>query len=318
MAFQIKEAPESRQVNSSREGYVVTRTYIAWSDATADEGVLLDTEALSQDPIIESLGDAHPTIDNLVIKDIEISVNTQTLNRGYIVYSYGRIDRAGNQGGGVSTPDANGEMWTFNMVSQTTHINAVLNDINGKPQQYTYDGATPRGVQKFTAINFDDETVTGADVYRPAEAVNVTKIYPDYTDVNQSYRKTLRSLRNTVNNATWPNGSEFSAGELLFLGADISYNLAEGSATVNYSFLAGDTQKKQKYTVWAKDATESTETTVVELPKVYPFQILWAPIDRRQVPVSGGKSKTVLHVKSLNVADVYRYGDFSQLKIGGD
>jgi hypothetical protein len=254
----------------------------------------------------------------VVLKSIKVVANAEVLNRGTVTYEYARSDRGGNQGGGTSTPDANGELWTFNLVSQTTSINAVKTK-NGVAQQVTYDGSALLGeTGRYSAINFDDDSVTGVDVYRPAETVSVTKVYDSISQVNQSYRETLRSLQNTVNDSTWPNNSEFGPGELLFLGADISYNLDEDTATINYSFQAGNPQPEQKYTVWKSGDITDTETVEVTVAKLYPFQIIWAPIERRKKEPLGEKSKSVYNTKSINVADVYEYGDFTQLKISGD
>jgi len=319
MAYQYEEIPSSRSTSKARGGYTNTRIFKVWSDLPADENVLLDPEAVALDAGIIALGTAHPTVPAITLKNWKIDANAEATNRGTVTYEYFRSDRGGNQGGGISTPDADGEIWTFNLVSQSTSINAVKNDENGYPQQITYDGAHKTGAQLHSAINFDDNGAQGVDVYRPAETVSVTKVYDSVAEVNQSYRETLRSLQNTVNDSTWPNRSEFKAGELLFLGADISYNLAEDTATVNYSFQAGNPQPEQKYEVWA-DPNSDTDLTVTEakVKKVNPFQIQWAALDRRLVEVAGDPTASKTKVKSINVADVYEYGDFTQLKIEGN
>jgi hypothetical protein len=320
MAYQYEELPTSRSTGKARGGYTNTRIFKVWSDLPADETVLLDPEAVALDAGIVALGTAHPTIPAVVLKSIKVVANAEVLNRGTVTYEYARSDRGGNQGGGTSTPDADGEIWTFNMVSQTTSISAVKNDGNTGPQQLTYDGANKKGAQLYSAVNFDDNGAQGVDVYRPAETVSVTKVYDSVAEVNQSYRETLRSLQNTVNDSTWPNRSEFKPGELLFLGADISYNLDEDTATVNYSFQAGNPQPEQKYEVWADpDDPDAVVTTMITVPKINPFQIVWAPLDTRiQKASATQKALTFTYVKSINVADVYEYGDFTQLKIEGN
>jgi len=207
------------------------------------------------------------------------------------------------------------------MVSQSTNINTVKADENTLPQQMTYDGQTLTGAQKTAVIGATDEGIEGVEVYRPTETVNVTKVYDDISDVSKSYRETLRSLQNTVNEAQWPENSEFNAGELLFLGADISYNIEENSVTVNYSFQAGARIREQKFEVWKDDATLEDQTAEVTVYKYYPFQHLYASPDTRTFNAGEGadaKSVAVTRSKSINVADVYAYGDFSQLKIAGD
>ena len=313
----LKEKLDSRNVEDSRDGLVATRLFIAEYDESVDPDKgqeIFDTEALQLSGELLELGVAHPTLPDLFLKNISLAVNVEALNRGIVTYTYQRIDRAGNQGGSISTPDENGEIWTFNMVSQSTTINAVKTK-GDLPQQKTWD-STNTGAQIDSALNHDDDSVSGIEVYRPAETVNVTKVYSDYTDVNQAYRNTLRKLQNTINDSSWPSNGGWSAGMLLFLGADISYNLAEGSATVNYSFQSGSIQKEQEYKVWAAIPTVAEKTRTITIPKLYPFQVVWAQLDRK---VLGEKpdQNPYFNLKSINVADVYEYGDFSELQIVG-
>ena len=318
ITYTITEKPDSRPISISRDGVTATRIFKVESDDVTQQQILLDPEAVYNAGVLASLGDAHPTITGIILKSIDLKVLEDAKNRGIITYTYGRPDTGGNQGGGRSTPNENGEIWTFNLVSQSTTINMVKNDSAGNPQQKTYDGKHTTGAQLHSALNYDDESVQGVEVYRPMETVSVSKVYPDYTDVNQTYRNTIRSLQNTINDAQWP-ASGYLAKTLLFLGADISYNLAEGSATVNYSFMAGKIQGPQEFTVWASEATNDLQTVVAKVARVYPFQVVWAPLDRRALPeVAGQKSKPVYHLKSINVADVYDFGDFSELKIVGE
>jgi hypothetical protein len=323
MTIQYEEVIDSREVVRDKDGLIATRIFKAYSDGEApgdpdDFHKMLDPEEVAVDSGIIPIGTPHPVFTDLLLKEVLTEQNTETTNRCFVTYTYAEGER-GNPSAGRSTPDANNEIWTFNMISQTKTITAVLNDGKGKPKQMTYDGETPGGAQKYNAINFGDQSdgVAGVSVYRPTETVSVTKFYPDLTDVNQSYRETLRSLQNTVNDSTWPSGSEYKAGELLFIGSDISYNIEEGSATVNYTFQAGNTQKIQKLTVWKDGAQNSTDTEEVILHNVKPFQQVWAPVMRKLVK-KDGVQKPVFNLKSVNVADVYEYADFSRFKIVGD
>jgi hypothetical protein len=314
MALVFVEIVDTRGIDISKDGINTNRQYKVFSDVEADESLMLDPELVI--PEVDPIGTAHPTIAGIILKDIKISSNTQTTNRCFVNYIYARPDRGSGGGRGQSTPDANAEQWTFSMVSQSVTINMAKSDANGNPQQVTYDKDNIRGKQLYAAINFDDDTVNGVEVYRPTETVSVTKVYEDYTDVNQSYRNTIRELLNTVNDSTWPSGSEFAAGELLFLGADISYNLVEGSATVNYTFQAGAIRKKERFEVWKRGATVGDETETITIEKLYPFQKVWAPLERKKSRGTSGTWNT--HLKSVNVADVYEYGDFTGLKITGN
>ena len=319
MAYILREKLESRDVSKTKDGIVATLVHIVESDTEADFQTILDPTAvmLASPAVLPSIGSPHPTIPFVTLKSIEMTVNPGTTNRGVVTLNYGYLEQGNGDGGGKgkSTANANNEIWQFSMMSQSTTITSAKSDELGKPQQVTYNNANIFGARLYSAINFDNDSVYGVDVYRPTGTVNVSKFYPNLGDVNQSYRKTIRSLQNTVNDARWPDNSEFSRGELLFLGADISYNITEGSATVNYSFQTGNTQKNQKFQVWAKN---KTEVVTVEVPLLYPFQQIWAPLERNMVKEGGDKSKPAYNLGSVNVADVYEYGDFTQLLITGD
>lgn len=315
MAIEYRESIESREIRNTRDGLVAIRVFIVKSDDPDDKDKVLDTEAIVGDPGLIPLGTEHPALTGLYLKEWSMQPS-EALNHGLLTYTYARSDRGGNQGGGISTPDSNGEIWTFNLVSQTTQINQVKSDAAGNPQQKTYSGQYVEGAQKYSTINFDEEQVNGTEVYRPAETVNVTKVYDSISTVSQSYRQIVRSLQNKVNDDTWPTGSEFKAGELLFLGADFSYNIAENTATVNYSFLAGEVQGPVYFKVWQTAPTYENQTTTIKIEKIYPFQVVWAPLKRIEFAVPGTsptESQSFIHAESINVADVYEPGDFTQL-----
>jgi hypothetical protein len=316
MAYTLTENLGSRKVKQARGGITAIRTFFVYSDTPADKDLQLDPEAVLNSGSLATLGSAHPTIAGVTLKSVAVDPDTEVSNRGSVTYTYGQRDSggSGSEGGRQSTPDANGEIWTFNMLSQTTTINAVLSD-KDVPRQVTYDSANTDGARINTAINFDDEGVYGWEVYRPSNSVNVTKVYGSISEVNQSYRNTLRSLQNTVNDSTWPNRSEFGPQELLFIGADITYNLEEDTATVDYSFLSGITQKLLEFTIWGDTATEKK---TVKVAKLYPFQALWMPLEKRIVSGEGADAVFSSYHSSVNVADVYQPADFYQLKIDGD
>jgi hypothetical protein len=237
------------------------------------------------------------------------------LNRGFLVLTYGRreLSSGGNgAGGGTSTPNENNEIWTWNMISQSVHINAV-SSINGVPQQVTFDAENKKGANLYSSIGATEEEVLGADVYRPAGTLNVSRTYGTIAEVNEAYRVQLRDLGNTINDARWPDNSEFGPGELLFLGADISYNILENTATVNYSFQFGSVVENEEFLVWN---TEKTGTVAVKIPKRYPFQVVSIPMYSQK---TGEKPNMKITVNPLSVslADVYKWADFSVFKLIG-
>jgi len=84
------------------------------------------------------------------------------------------------------------------------------------------------------AINVQDGRVEGVDVGFPTYQFSITKIH-DAADITQAWRSAVRGLVGKKNNGAI--GTEFAAGELLFLGAR-GRNRSEDEIQVTYSFAA--------------------------------------------------------------------------------
>ena len=318
MGFIFREKLESRHFSSTKDGITAIRVYHIQSDLEEDKDKILNPDDIYNQSQFPSIGSPHPTIPLVYLTSNDVSVNTATTNRGVMTSTYATRSPSGDD---ESTPDSNGETWTWNMVSQTTNINSVLSD-NGKPRQTTYDGRHIRGAKLYSALNFDDEGVYGFEVYRPASTLTVSKNYP-IAEISHEYRNVLRKLQNTVNKAGFPYRespikSEFEAGCLLFLGADITYNIPDSRATVTYSFQFGSPQLEVESLVWKEKTNTSEELQKIKVDIINPFQVVWSPIETRLLASKDGKvKKKIKHLASVNVADVYGQGDFFQFKIIG-
>lgn len=84
------------------------------------------------------------------------------------------------------------------------------------------------------AINVQDGRIEGVDVGFPVYQFSITKIH-DAADINEAWRTAVRGLVGKKNSGAI--GTEFAAGELLFLGAR-GRNRSEDEFQVTYSFAA--------------------------------------------------------------------------------
>jgi len=193
-----------------------------------------------------------------------------------VTYDYSELSGGGNK---QAQRNEYNEVWSFDMVSQSTTVNSV------ESAEPTDDGRTYQTMLSLyttvtypfadtIAIGDDNGQAVGAEVYRPYGALRVNKLF-DIAEVTKDFRSTMREMQNTLNASPWLD-DEFDVQEILFLGSSIEYDYLSQKASVDYNFLFGKTRKDVLFKVLDKPATEASPFWAdAPLATLFPFDHVW-------------------------------------------
>lgn len=150
---------------------------------------------------------------------------------------------------------------------------------------------------------------TGADRYGSVFKWSRTQTFPS---ISRRYMKTLRDLTATVNDATFYGRPR---GEVLFLGADGAGRNAASACTITFHFAESRNltleDDPDELTFCNDSGADPDHDGVLTVPAKEGWQHLWVsyrPFQRN--------SMIVQVPATVYVDQIYRYGDFSKLKIG--
>lgn len=206
---EVKELVDSRKVDSSPEGWKITRLYETLT-ATDPEQVALYAPAY---------GDPHPEFDLITVSNLQLVPHG---NKVRITVTYTELPLS-------ATLDR--EIWEWDIGARQVQVYSVKND--------SYCAHYPSASDVGTTIGVDDDgNVEGCPAYRPMNSLRVTKLWETMDD---TYMDTLRSLSCTVNDAGW---YMYLANELLFLGARVR-KTTQGFWQVEYEFVEAPHQGVQ-------------------------------------------------------------------------
>lgn len=258
----------------------------------------------------------HPSIPDLwlVNRSVASSGDTERMIIATLVYKTPSVSYSMPPG----VQNSNNETWEWQMVAQQTTITSVAEgnvltwDSFRKQEGASAVWTKEPDPNTFIRANRETGEVAGAEVYRGTGALRVTKYYADKTDVNATLRKKWYAMQATVNNASW---IDWTAGEVLYLGATISYGIED--ATVQHQFLFGETLSSVKFQI-APDSGIAETLTPVTVNDVQPWYYIWQTSMPRAKAFSGSDPQTVeLCPRDLKIAKVYTESDFDDLGLVG-
>jgi len=261
MSIEINELFDSRKCSLSNEGYTETREYHYKGEGDPSEVLLA---------ISPELGSAHPVFPLCYLLSIDIEP-VEALEVLRVTYNYGKRESDGNR-------NDFSERWTFEQVAQSIQINSVEKGVED-PTASSYQIMTyydrDENVIKIDqrsdtlSIGYNDGTALGTDAYRPNGALRVNKSY-NIGAVDKAFRENLYEMQNTVNETEW---LDWQPGEVLFLGANISYDYKVQSVGVDYSFLYGKTQGIELEIL---NPADKDAPFTFAWQDVKPFEYIWA------------------------------------------
>lgn len=182
-----------------------------------------------------------------------------------------------------------GELWEWDIAGQQQHITSV---INSNYQIHYPETASEVGV----AIGYNGESVEGVDVYRTTTSLRIVKTWPS---IDIYDRNLLQAINCTVNQYPW---FDYDAGEVLFLGSKIR-QVATGEVQIEYNFLISKFQPP-------KEVEIIDGTTVIVEP--WPWDHIWFRSTEKIVTdEETGKKKKKRGIRSIHIARVYEFQDFS-------
>jgi len=227
-------------------------------------------------------GAAHPNLTGLFL--ISAKCEPHTHGTVKVTLDYGKL--------GDPREDQYGEVWEWNLATEQTNITAV----DDPAKQVSYPSWADAG----TAIGVDGDTVEGVDVYRPAGSLRVTKRIPVANIA--SWRTNILAALCTTNSEAWQN---FAAGEVLFLGGDISPLAGGKHALVTMNFLFA--KNREAFNVTTRTGTQSIKPTA------------WQHVWFRHVEVFSGadekRTKEVV-IESVHIATIYESASFATFNLG--
>lgn len=274
MSLGLVELKESRRLTKTATGLDLTYIYEVTTPPANEELIF------AQSPY--QIDDAHPILTTATVAELRVEPQTDD-NFPFliVVYRETRDDIRENQ---------HGEIWEFSIASQQTHITSVKHE----SKQLHYPTAANVG----TAIGVDGEQIQGVDVYRPLGTLRVSKRINAST-YSPSFRRNLYRAQNRVNSGNW---FDWSAGEVLFLGAEIE-PIKSNEWRVTYNFLFADYPGPTAITL-----ADGSQVNVANRP----WEYLWLRFGSKTV--DGVKQKTAL---SAHIASVYEFFNFSSFQLQG-
>lgn len=281
MSFTYTEQQESRTASKTEDGIFTTRRYVVTGAGANDiDAVLADLATLGID-----IGDAHPTITTPVpIYVVAIDPTpAPSDNVSFLDIKYEPYRRPAAENG-------YGETYEWDLVSQVTHITNV--DEESDQVHYPIDHGT--------AIGVDGENVNGADVYRPAMSLRISKHITDAEHAGEMTR--IQNQLNTLNNASFPPDVDYAAGEVIFIGTGVK-KLRADDWLFSFNFLIG-----RKRTSFAVDLLPSGQASVTAGP--------WDVVSMTPTTkLVGGVMKR--GPESVHVAVVYEASNFANFGFHG-
>ena len=297
MIVEVTELVRSRNVSITGSGVTSERVFHA---ETADP-----EDAYKHLPEYLQYGYSHPDPDmKLIVIDVNIKPllirdkDSSSLCLVTVTYGLPTMDNRTND---------DGEIWEWSLTSQQNHITSVTS----KSRQRSFPAIQDAG----TAIGVQGDEVKGVSVYQPTQRLRVTK---EYEGVDMGLRRHIKEAvahtnRGTFGAAGGTMGSQ--AGEVLFLGAEISpisttmLTPRETRWRVSYEFLIA----KNPGTILIR----SIWNTLIEVTDVKAWDYIWYKHGKRLITPFGGRKMWKVGIESIHVAQVYDSYDFSSLGLKG-
>ena len=295
MAMYKQEIHDSEHIHLVQNGFEITSVFQVFNVPDASPMAVLNEPGL-----LPAYGDAFPgdQFPNTYVNDMSIvPIPSKDMCKVTIKYKPNEDTATQNQAG---------EIWEFVCSAETIHITSV--DDPSKQKNYPNVEWNDPG----EAIGVDGDNVEGADVYRPATRIRVTKIFTEGEGagkMNNQFRTKILNAQAKTNNESWPSSGEFDSAEVLFLGATMS-QIAQQQATdkvtwrVVFEFAAA---KKQSRTVVIIGDDSPVKVTY------NPWEYVWL----RFANVPAANKSTQVNIQSVHVAEVYDDTNFSVFHLAG-
>lgn len=303
--YDVEERLESRSNGFTGNGSNIT---VVYRYIRKDGGVIDPDDVASDVQSQTNFDQPHPVFS---------AIRLAAFNTDLVGDAFTACDVNLNFESPADSEDDEGEVWEYDLNAQTATVKSVAG-----ADQLTWDVKNQAGAASVTdGLGLDAKgNAQGIQAYRPTGALRVSKKY-DFADFTVTERSIVFNLQAKTNDDTWKG---FGKGEVLFLGARISYNYDTEIVTVNYSFLfgpAGAALSREVYKSPEFGANRTFTATVDDADaEVKPFDYVWEEYGVKDVYKSAtkedGKEKLNL-LLSVHLAKVYDEGDFDTLGLTG-
>jgi len=284
-------------VSSSNNSLVYRYTRKDNAEIDPDDVII---NALIQAPFYS----AHPFFLNFTLKNATVDVVSDTNLAVDVTLSY---DPSTPDNGGGS--DVNGEVWDFGANASPRKITTV-----DKSEQLTWrrdlqnvgnmPAPNPDNIFDTVGADLKGNAPEGVDLYRPTGSLRVSKNF-DFTSFTQVQRNIIYELQGKVNDAVF---AGFAKGEILFLGAQMTYNYDTETVAVAYNFIFGSVSPAITVALWNGLKIRSTAFTDVQVKdadnEIKPFDYVWKQSSEQQLfesndPAQGSNTVAVTESVSL-------------------
>lgn len=188
--------------------------------------------------------------------------------------------------------------YEFDTTGGAQHIQRSIQEVWAQGRPDVDDGWVPG---HDNAINVTPDGIEGVEIVVPGFQFSETHVFePQAIDV--LYQKAVRDLTGTVNNAGFRG---FDVGEVLFLGAR-GRQQGSGKWAITFSFASQPT---------AKDLAIGP----IRVPEKKGWEYLSVEYEDEEFTVGSPPVRRSIRkrVKAVRVHQVYAYGDFGVLQLGG-
>ena len=297
---------ESQDASLNEFGGRSVRTYLArWYNSTTGKFINTGANVSPEEAVIQfaanvaAIGSQHPVFTNPYIELVDI--RAEPYDR------FAKVIATWEPVPGEAAANAHGEIWRFQLGTQETQITSVSEE--SLALHY------PTGVKHDVGmgINVDDQgNVNGVMVKRPSLAITVEKKIPN---VNFNVQINVVQTRlNTINSEAWWN---YAAGEVLFLGADITKTSAD-EWTFIYNFEAA---RKQLDRMWefyfSQTGTGAAKVvTIVSEPiTINPWDYVWFTFEKVPFEDGDGNEAFKRYIRNLHIDTVYQSSVFDAFNL---
>lgn len=299
MPIAYTELFEGRSTALTKDGWTDTQAFMYESgDAVA---------VLAEQP---PYGTPSPRIGGLVIVSVTAEP-VEALNRCRVTRTYGPPDNST-----PPKPNTYNETWSWQMVAQSKTVTTAP-DVGYQILEWNRIdnrwGVPPPN----QFIGYDGKEYKGASLYQPTGMCNVSKLYPNGSQINSSFRKMLYSAQSKTNLTPWLDWAKY---EVLFLGASVKYGAPQGNstvptATIDFSFIFGVTALTVEFEVHRADYTEQMD--IATIASVAPHEYIWQePFIKSTKPQGEGSDQKGVFPGPKNVKIAQMYGQFEFSRFG--
>lgn len=276
---------ESGKIRRTAEGTEITDVYAVWTT----------------DPVVAFFsapahGTPHPILDLCLLQHVEVEPQATSPIYCKVTLTYAEPV--------IGEDDLTIEEWNFDLSSQSTKITSVPDP--------TYIQHIPPTEDIGLAIGFDGvEKVDGADVFRGQTTARCVRLW-EFLDPTGFWA--IEAMRNTINSAAV---FGFSAGTVLFLGANISQQ-PDGLIAIEYNFAL-----KNHLPLTELELADGTTITIggpdsgAEYIVNSPFDHIWYVYEDAEAVDGEGAAMPQRKIKSIHVAQVYDTSDLNDLCLVG-